>query len=151
MVIWTHRRLKKFRDYLNKNYLFNSKLVNIKVAITEMYPWIPLGAGRGSVGIGGAHFGKQCICRWRQPNLTNKVVENRHKILRAVNSKVYNECEPSNSFEQDIMHPNNCYQNSPDMTVLRIKNAKAKLQSVYPEFITKCFRRCVCDLHLTCR
>ena len=32
-------------------------MVNFKVAITEMYPWIPLGTGRGSLGIFDTHVG----------------------------------------------------------------------------------------------
>jgi hypothetical protein len=48
----TYRQLNKFRNYFNKTPDF-------KVAITEMHPRIPLGTGRGSQGVRGAHFGNR--------------------------------------------------------------------------------------------
>jgi hypothetical protein len=68
-----------------------------------MVPWelvaVPLGSVEHTLG-STAFAGEESL---KISHLSNKVVENRHKILRAVNSKVYNECEPSNNLEQDIM------------------------------------------------
>ena len=62
------------------------------------------------------------------------------------------EGEAYDNFEQDIMHPNNCYQNSLDVTALTIENSECERRtSAHPKYITNRFKRCVCDLHLTCR
>jgi len=46
-------------DYFNETSNFNLKKVNIRVAISEMYPRIPMGTARGSLGIRGANVGNQ--------------------------------------------------------------------------------------------